>query len=325
MPEKLRQEYNISIDSVSGQELTQHGTPDFPVMVYHTVFRDNVLGYVNWHWHRELQFCIVTRGAAEFFVSGRRYAVREGDGIFINSGYLHMARALQDPDSAYYCVDADAKLLAGFAGSALEQRCVLPYLDDEEFEDMVLTAASGEQGTILRKIRAVAEEYAERAPGSELRITALLMEIWDGILRQYEKTGRQAADGAGMEGRKTVQGSPAGESGARMGRAKYALVREIMTYIRTHYAERIAIEDIARAVSFSGSECCRRFREVTGQTIFGYLQDVRITQATAMLRESSASVAQIAYENGFCSTSYLIEVFRKRTGMTPLQYRKRQA
>ena len=76
--ERLRQEYDISIDRISGQELTRHGTEAFPVMVYRTVLRENVLGYVNWHWHRELQLCIVTRGEVDFYVGDRRHRLREG-------------------------------------------------------------------------------------------------------------------------------------------------------------------------------------------------------------------------------------------------------
>ena len=85
---------------------------------------------------------------------------------------------------------------------------------------------------------------------------------------------------------------------------------------------RLTVEDIARAVSFSPAECCRMFKRVTGETIFTYLKHCRLARGRTLLRETDLPVSRIAYEVGFCSTSYFIEVFRDSFGMTPLQYRK---
>ena len=72
----------ISIRVLDDQkEIKQHGTREFPVAVYHYVMSECVLGYINWHWHDEIQLCVVTKGRMNFQVSGAQYLLSEGEGF----------------------------------------------------------------------------------------------------------------------------------------------------------------------------------------------------------------------------------------------------
>ena len=73
------------------RETTKPG-PAFPLGVYCSTLSRNVLGYTPLHWNDELQFCAVTKGRVLFSVNENKYLLETGDGIFINSGYLHMER-----------------------------------------------------------------------------------------------------------------------------------------------------------------------------------------------------------------------------------------
>ena len=73
------------------EETLAAGTPDFPLAVYHDDLKKNVLGYVNWHWNKELQFCRVVEGTVRFYAGKDMYELSAGDGVFINAGILHMA------------------------------------------------------------------------------------------------------------------------------------------------------------------------------------------------------------------------------------------
>ena len=290
---------SIPIDQ-NRMETTLHGAPGFPLAVYHSVMSGNVLGYINWHWHEEMQFCRVTRGAVRIFVNEKQYLLREGEGIFINSGYLHMTRPEGDPDSAYICLDAAPRLLAGFAGSAMEEKYLQPYLRDPALADLVLRPEVPWQAQVLEGVRTIYELSEENDFGYELETCALLNRMWLTLLRN----------------RPVQAGRP---------RTRYesnAAVQGMLTYIGQHYAERLTVEDIARSVSFSAAECCRMFKRVTGETIFTYLKNYRLARGRTLLRETDLPVSRIAYEVGFCSTSYFIEVFKASFAMTPLQYRK---
>ena len=85
------QVYNIPLDSTH-METTRHGTPDFPLAIYTTRINRNILGYIDWHWHTELQFCLVTEGIVDFYVNRSHFILSQGEGIFINTQQLHMAK-----------------------------------------------------------------------------------------------------------------------------------------------------------------------------------------------------------------------------------------
>ena len=74
--------YNIKVDK-NKKEITNHGVYEFPIQIYETFLEKNVLGFVNWHWHEEVQFCLITDGRVDFYVSEKKYTLDKGQGIFI--------------------------------------------------------------------------------------------------------------------------------------------------------------------------------------------------------------------------------------------------
>ena len=65
------------------------------------------------------------------------------------------------------------------------------------------------------------------------------------------------------------------------------------------------------------------FTECIGQSPINYLTDQRLAACKELLISSNLSVAQVASSAGFSSQSYFSQIFRKKTGMTPRQYRSR--
>lgn len=73
------------------KELTEHRTVELPVACYETRINQNINGYIPLHWHDEIQFVLILKGIAVFQINEEKIVVQEGDGLFINSGCLHMA------------------------------------------------------------------------------------------------------------------------------------------------------------------------------------------------------------------------------------------
>lgn len=291
------QVYNIPIDS-DRRETTNIGSFGFPVVAYHTVLSRNVLGFINWHWHEALQFCRVTDGEVDFLTADGSYRLHSGDGIYVASGQLHMARPCS-PESAYDCLDISPRLLASYAGSAAERLYVTPYLHDESLRELVLRAETPWQRDILDDVRAACRCCEAGGFGYELRATALMLRMWATLLENRRS------------GELPPERLPHGEE----------TVQRVLAYLQEHCAERVTLEDVARAAAFSPGECCRIFKRVTGETIFDYLRSYRLSLAATALRETNRSISEIALETGFCSTSYFIEVFRAQFGTTPRRYR----
>lgn len=66
----------------------------------------------------------------------------------------------------------------------------------------------------------------------------------------------------------------------------------------------------------------RVFKEQFGQTVTGYLMQLRITQAKRLLRFSDKNIEVIAQECGMSDANYFSRIFKKVEGTTPGQYRR---
>lgn len=62
------QTYDIQINK-NKKEITQHGSFEFPLIIYTTQISKNILGFIDWHWHNELQLCYITHGSVQFSVN----------------------------------------------------------------------------------------------------------------------------------------------------------------------------------------------------------------------------------------------------------------
>ena len=99
-------------------------------------------------------------------------------------------------------------------------------------------------------------------------------------------------------------------------------MRRVIAYILREYSSGIRTEDLAKMVYLSVSQFNRRFKQMFSMSPNIFIQRVRIDSAMRLLIESDYSITKIAHECGFYDSSSFASRFRKRTGMSPRDYRK---
>ena len=92
----------------------------------------------------------------------------------------------------------------------------------------------------------------------------------------------------------------------------------------TAFADKWSLEGLASEVSWSKYKLIHGFREQWNTTPMLYLTSIRLQQACHMLESTVLSVDLIAEQCGYSSTSYFIQSFKKKYGITPQTYRNRQ-
>ena len=93
-------------------------------------------------------------------------------------------------------------------------------------------------------------------------------------------------------------------------------------YLEEHFNEIITRNKIEKLVHLNRDYINREFKNSTGYTLMEYIQYYRIQMAKKYLRESDVSVADVGIAVGYDSPAYFAKIFKKRTGMTPVEYRQ---
>lgn len=97
----------------------------------------------------------------------------------------------------------------------------------------------------------------------------------------------------------------------------------VLRHMGEHYTGSISMKDMARMAGLSATQFNVRFRGVLRMSPTDYILSRRIQEAQKRLTETSESIAEIGIRVGFVDQSHFTKRFRKVTGMTPPEYRKR--
>jgi len=86
-----------------------------------------------------------------------------------------------------------------------------------------------------------------------------------------------------------------------------------------------SIEQLADILDCSREHLTREFRAATGQSPLGYLNEHRLRHAARLLRADDTKLDVIARASGFSGANYFCRAFRKRTGVSPGEFRTRRS
>lgn len=99
------------------------------------------------------------------------------------------------------------------------------------------------------------------------------------------------------------------------------IVYKVMEYVKENYNQKISLDDIARHVYLSRAYLSSIFKEATGESLFSYINKVRVEKSKIYLLDDSVSLVEISLLCGFEDQSYFTKVFKKYTGVSPKKFR----
>ncbi len=101
------------------------------------------------------------------------------------------------------------------------------------------------------------------------------------------------------------------------------VVQQAQAYIESNLQDKISIEQLSSKFSVGRRNFDRRFIKATGNTPVEYSQRVKIESAKKAFETSRKTINEVMYEVGYSDVKAFREVFRKITGMSPLEYRSK--
>ena len=101
-----------------------------------------------------------------------------------------------------------------------------------------------------------------------------------------------------------------------------AQLKNVIDYLNDHYAFDVPLERLAKIACMGTTKLKASFKQLQGCTITEYIQQRRMSQAEHLLIDTDFTMGQIAEMIGYSTSSRFAELFRKSTGLLPIEYRK---
>lgn len=101
------------------------------------------------------------------------------------------------------------------------------------------------------------------------------------------------------------------------------LIMKALDYIAAHYTENLSLQSVADSVHLSKSYFSLYFKKLTGRNFIDYLIELRVREAKRLLAQEDSRIYDVAKAAGFNDVKYFNRVFKKVTGLTPVEYREK--
>lgn len=100
-------------------------------------------------------------------------------------------------------------------------------------------------------------------------------------------------------------------------------VKKAQDYIEQNFQDKISIEDLTDLVSLGRRSFERRFKSATNNTVLEYIQRIKVEAAKRNFENSRKNMNEVMFDVGYTDTKAFRTVFKKITGLTPIEYRNK--
>lgn len=102
-------------------------------------------------------------------------------------------------------------------------------------------------------------------------------------------------------------------------------IRQTEEHLQEHFDRDVSIEALADRIGMSPRNFIRRFKAATGHVPGAYIQTLRVSAAKELLEQGATSIQAVGSKTGYEDVAFFRTLFKRHTGMTPAEYRKRFA
>ena len=236
------------------------------------------------HWHEHLEILYFRSGSCKVGVSGETIKAEADDTVVINSNELHFLE--KSENSQYFCIIINPK-----------------FFSDVIFDDVIIKRIINKDAIIKKCFDDIFLEHTLRHDGYDMVIKSIAYRLMAHLVRNH-RTQKPSELTASTRNTKTQR------------------ITEILSYIDTHYSEKLTTAELAKKAYLNEQYFCQIFKKATGQSLVMYLNRYRIEKATVLLKNTELSITEIAMNVGFDNANYFSRIFRKHIGMNPREYPK---
>ncbi|QGQ94180.1 AraC family transcriptional regulator [Paenibacillus psychroresistens] len=292
---------------------TNEGLSLFPV---NCVFRDSQLNQRHFHSHfgYELYFCM--QGNGSFIAGDRLHTLERATLTIVRPMVLHHSKPdNRIPFHRFVLAVEESYLQRLFGDDEGEYEELNVNENANQFRSLAQWIAKTDQDSChlqlnplqMLKAKATLEQLAQEIMKKQshfpMMVKSLMLQLFADLGRFHLESNKLRNESEGLK----------------------QLVERMLNYLITHYQETISLNRLCRQFSISRSYMYQIFKQYTGTTMNEFLVAYRINKAKDLLHNIADPITEIAISVGFNDISHFCHTFKRQTGVTPSQYRVKQA
>ena len=242
------------------------------------------------HWHKEIELIYVKEGSTTVNISGKNFYAKKGDLIIVNSGETHLSPAVNANNTLNFML-IDPSLIKSYRPEASS------HLICEE-----TLIKSGLSEDVKNFFCETEIELNEKKSYYKDIMKAKISLLWYSVKRVIPEDNTE---------------NPKSKR-SRL----FSDMQNVLIFLSEHFAEEIPLSIPAEKLGLSECHFSRLFKKMLGISYTGYINMLRIENATRLLRENRESVLDIALSSGFNNIRTFNRVFKSITGSTPTEFLK---
>jgi AraC-like DNA-binding protein/quercetin dioxygenase-like cupin family protein len=279
--------YNIPIEHVLNNNcyvgITKYREPAYPLLHKHDFY--------------EIEYVI--QGIGKHIIDGNEFSVSPGDIYFTNFNTKHCFQSIkkEDPVIVYNCVfhprffdnikiDTNSCTSNSYTRFISEEIMKKPFIRLHDNNDTISIL-----NTMYNEIAAKSQNYDEI-------INGLFIELLHSVNDLYNMSKNSKTDN--------------NNKGLYLAKQ----------YIDEHYKEQLLTEKLAKIAFLSPTYFCSCFKKCFGTSVTQYIQEKRLLEARRLLEETDDSIKNISFFVGYDSEAFFRNIFKKKYGSSPSDYRK---
>lgn len=256
------------------------------------------------HTHEFFEFVYVIEGSVYNEVDGVEYFLIPGSLVFMGFDQTH--RIYTDGKVAYINILVDSNFFqskGGSFGSVFDMLSFISLHDlkAEREKTLPVICFEGENKKVFDDIvYSMLNEYNGKAPYYEKVLYHQFHVFLINLIRRLELNEKKHAVG-------------------KVNRN----ISDIVGYIRENYNKNISLDKVAEKFFYNSTYLSRMLKAVLGKSFKEYLQQEKVHHAIEMISSTNLSFEKIATAIGYADKKQFYTMFKKNTGMTPGQMRKK--
>lgn len=259
-----------------------------------------------YHNHSYFELVYVYRGSCVQNISNQAITMSEGDAMLLNPHALHWIY-ITDPNDIVFNVMISKEvfensLLALLSDNQLLSNFFLDYFYQLNKIDDSIYFPFLPQYSIQHLIQQLAEESLTDQLGSNTIMKALCLQIFTYLAREYQHYYEATQEDLFVD----------------------RIALDMIHYIQENL-QTVSLKRIAEKFNYSQTHISRLLKKSFHKGYLELIQNIRLQTAKDLLENTQFTMEEISNQVGVYDVSYLYKIFKKKYGLSPVQYRKEKA